>query len=163
MQGLPVGALRDLLTAAESICNHQGCGRGVAYGGQKNALGERLGDVELFAFEAEGASHSTAAGIEECNLGSGAAKKVQLGGHFVDRFVVAVSVKKDVSTRKRGRLVVGGLASEEIAEEIRLGTKAARSGVLGEKISQLVVEDAGTRRLEKDDGNTGVDLGLKGL
>jgi hypothetical protein len=109
------GVLDDLFAAAESVCNHKGCGRSLTYGGEEDAFGEDLGNIEFFAFETKGAGHPAAARIEERNVGSRTTEEVQLGCHFVDGLVVAVSVKEDTLARERGGAVERRLVGEEIA------------------------------------------------
>ena len=53
--------LRDLLAATEAIGDKDGFGGGLADGGQQNAFGESLRNVEFFALEAEGTGHTAAA------------------------------------------------------------------------------------------------------
>ena len=43
----------------------------VADGGEEDAFAECLGDLEFVFFEAEGAGHAAAAGVEELDVGSG--------------------------------------------------------------------------------------------
>ena len=71
VDGAAAGVLCDLLAATETVGDEDGLGRSGADGRQQNALAESLGDFKLVAFEAEGAGHAAAAGVEEFDTGSG--------------------------------------------------------------------------------------------
>jgi len=64
VEGGAAGGLEDLLAAAETIRDDYGVVGGLADGGEEDALADGLGDGELFFFEAEGAGHAAAAGVE---------------------------------------------------------------------------------------------------
>ena len=67
------GVLGDLFAATEAVGDEDVCGGGVACGWQEDAFAEGLRDSVMFAFEAEGACHAAAAGVEEFDLCAGAA------------------------------------------------------------------------------------------
>jgi hypothetical protein len=116
MEGVARGVLTDLLAATEAVGYEDGLRIGLAYGGQEDAIGEDLRDFELFALEAERASHAAAAGVEMVDVGSGAAEEVELGVDLHDGFVVAVGVDDELLSRERWRLEAGRVAGEEVAE-----------------------------------------------
>ena len=72
--GAGVGVLGDLFAAAEAVADDDGFGV-VADGGKEDAVGQLLRKVEFFFFEAEGAGHAAAAGVEELDVGAGSVKE----------------------------------------------------------------------------------------
>lgn len=158
----PAGAvLNDLLAATEAIGDKDGLRSGLADGGQENAFGESLRNLEFFALEAKGASHAAAAGVEKSDVGSRAAQEIELGIHLHERLVVAVAVEQDTLPAKHRRLIAGRILREEIAEEKALIAKCSRPGMVREEIPQLVAKNAGAGRLKKNDGKSCINFGSK--
>ena len=76
----------------------------VADGGEQDALAECLRDLVFVFFEAEGAGHAAAAGVEELDVGSGGAEDLHLVLHAHGGVVMAVAVDDDllVDLRRAG-------------------------------------------------------------
>ena len=158
VEGAARRVLGDLLAAAEAVGDEDGFGRSGADGGQENALADGLRDSEFFAFEAEGACHAAAAGVQKRDGCAGAAEDRDFVGHLHHGFVMAVAVEDDSLARKVGRLEVGRVAGEEFAQEEGLVAQALGAGVAGEEVDKLVAEDGGATRFKEDEGESGVDL-----
>lgn len=163
MEGAAGGVLSDLLPAAKAVGQQDGLGLCPPDGREEDALGQSLRNLIFFALEAEWASHSAAAGVEQGDFGSGAAEQVDLGVHFEGRFVVTVAVEKDALSGEAGRAVIRRVPREEIAEQEALIAEATRARVIGEEVTKLVVEDAGAGGFEKNDGKARVDLRGQGF
>lgn len=151
--------LGDLFAATEAVGDEDVCRGGGTDGGQEDAFAEGLGNGVVFAFEAERAGHAAAAGVEEFDGGTGAAEPGQLVFHIEDGLVVAVAVEDDARIGVLGRLVVGRVAGEELAEQEGLVGEAAGAVVAGEEVEELVAEDAGATGFEEEEGKAAVDLG----
>jgi len=158
VDGAAAGVLRDLLAAAEAIGNEDGLGRSGADGGQENAFAESLGDFKLVAFEAEGAGHAAAAGVEQIDVGAGAPEQFQFRCHLHQGFVMAVPLDDDFAAGMLGGMEVRGVPGEKLAEQQGLIAEALSALILREEIDQLIAEDAGAAWFQKDEGEAGVNL-----
>jgi hypothetical protein len=147
VDGAAAGVLRDLLAATEPVSDEDGLRGGGADGGQQYAFAEGLGDCEFVVFEAERASHAAAAGVEQIDVGTGAAEEGELVGHFHEGFVMAVALDDDFAAGMLGGLEVGGVMDEEFAEEESLTAEALGAGVVGEEIDEFVAKDTGAAGL----------------
>jgi len=150
--------LGDLLSATESVSDEDGVWCSGADGGQQYALGQRLGDYEFLLFKAKGSGHTAASRVEEGDVGTSTLKEFDLRFHLHERFLVAVAVQNGGAAGKIGRLVVRGVAEEEITEQEALLAQALGTGTRGEEIAKFVAEDAGAGGLEKNEGPPGVDF-----
>jgi len=159
MEGAAGRILGDLFAAAEAVRDEDVAGCSGSDSREQDALGQSLGDGEFLFLEAEGSGHATASGVEEGDAGSGAFENLYLGLHLGQRLLVAVAVQDDRAASERGRLVVRGVAEEEIAEQEGLLAQAQCPGVVREEIAEFIAEDAGAGGFEKDDGQAGVDFG----
>jgi hypothetical protein len=56
MESASIGALRNLLTAAEPVCHDEHVARRLAHGRQEHALADCLRDVVMLALEPERSS-----------------------------------------------------------------------------------------------------------
>ena len=81
MDGAARGVLRDLFAATEAVADQEIVWPGGADSGQEHAFGKCLRDFEFVGLEAEGAGHAAAARIEQIDLRSGRAQKVDLVVH----------------------------------------------------------------------------------
>ena len=160
MEGAAGGVLGDLFAAAEAVSDEGGFWGGGADGGEQDALGERLGDFEFVALEAEGAGHAAAAGVEKLDFGAGGREECDFVGHLHDGPVVAVALD-DEGAGAGGGVVERGFADEEFAEEQGVGFEFVGAGVVGEEVGELVAEDGGAAWLEDDDGHAGGEEGLE--
>ncbi len=75
---------------------------------------------------------------------------------------MAVAVDDDLLADLR-RLVVGGVADEEFAEEEGLAAEFGGAGVVGEEVGELVAEDGGAAWFEHHDGSARVELRGEGV
>ena len=152
------GILRYLLGAAEAVGDDEGLRRGVADGGEQDSVGEGLGDVVFVGFEAEGAGHAAAAGVEQGDVGSGAAEDGDLVGHAAGGTVMAVAVDDDLLGDLR-RSPVRRELYQEFAEQISLVTELGGAWVVGEQVAKLVAEYRGAGGFEDDYWEAGFELG----
>ena len=134
VDGAAAGVLRDLLAATEPVSDEDGLGRGGADGGQQNAFAEGLGDFKFVMLEAEGAIHAAAAGVEQVNVGAGAAEEGELVGHLHQGLVMAMALDDDFAAGMLGGLEAGGVADKKLAEQEGLVAEALGAGVVGEEI-----------------------------
>ena len=114
-------------------------------------------DVEFVFFEAEGAGHAAAAGVEEFDFRSGESEEGDFVVHAHGGAVVAVAVDDDFFVELR-RAVVGGVFDEELAEEEGLVAEFCGAGIVGEEVGEFVAEDGGAAWFEYDDGDTSIEL-----
>ncbi len=119
-------------------------------------------EVVLVFFEAEGAGHAAAAGVEEFDFGSGEAEEGELVGHAHGGAVVAVAVD-DYFVVDLWRPVVWSAFDEELAEEEGLVAEFDGAWVVREEVGELVAEDGGAGGFEDDDGGAGVELRGEGV
>ena len=120
------------------------------------------GELELIFFEAEGAGHAAAAGVEEFDVCSGEAEEGDFVVHTHGGAVVAVAVDDDLFVDLR-RAVVGGVFDEELAEEEGLVAEFLRARIVGEEVGELVAEDGGAAWFEDDDGCASCELRGEGV
>ena len=113
MPGLNLRVLGDLFGAAEAV-GEDGGFRVVADGGQEDTVGEGLGDFVFVFFEAEGAGHAAAAGVEKLHVGSCEAQEGHLFGCAEGGSVMAVGMNEDFLV-ELGRAVAGRELDEEFA------------------------------------------------
>src|SRR5271157_3329013 len=125
MQGVAVGALRDLLAAAEAVGNDKPVGGRFADGGQEFELADGGGDVVLVVMEAEGTSHAAASGGGRLEVHTQAVQKRFFGGHLHDGLVMAVAVEQRLAFETRERRIAA-IEFEKLAEEKCLSRQGLR-------------------------------------
>ena len=158
--------LSDLFAATEAVGNHDGIRPGGLNGGQQVLVGDGFRYFELIGFKAERASHAAAAGLDDFNAGSSAAqKRDSVSRAAEDRFAMAVAVDENLRSFEatRGEDKIGSTSSEPAGKEPDLFTEPLGSRMAGEELEQFVFENAGAAWLEKDEGQTGVDLGSQAV
>ncbi len=161
MQGAAVGALGDLLAAAESVGDDEPVGGGFADGGEEFEFADGLGDVVLVdPLEAEGSGHAAASGGGRLEVDAEAVEERLFGGHLHDRLVMAVSVEQGFAAELRER-GVAGVVVEEFAEQECLFAQGLGALVVREEVEEFVAEDGDAAGFESDDGDAGFDLGLE--
>jgi hypothetical protein len=159
MEGLARGQLRDLLAATEAVGDDDGGWAGGLDGGEQALVGDGLGDFEFVGLEAEGAGHAAAAGLDGARRCAGFAQKRDFAGRAAeDGLVMAVAVDKDVRALKAAGRQIRRAAARASRRAARPLAQAFGAGIVGEKLEQLVFEDAGAAWLEKDEGQAGFDL-----
>jgi len=159
MEGLAIRQLRDLLAATETVGKDDGGWAGGLNGGEQALVGDGLGDLEFAGFEAEGACHSTAAGLDGLDCGAGFAEHGDLAGRAAeDSFVVAVAVNQDVCALKAAGGKFRRAIGEPVSEQPDLPAQEPGARVVGEELRQFIFEDAGTAWLEEDEGQTSLNL-----
>jgi hypothetical protein len=95
MEGLARGQLRDLLAATETIGEDDGGWAGGLNGGEQALVSDDFGDFKFAGFEAEGAGHPAAAGLDGLDCGAGFAEQRDFAGRAAkDGLVMAVAVDK---------------------------------------------------------------------
>jgi hypothetical protein len=146
-----VGVLRDLLAAAEAVCDEDGVRACGTHGREKGTLGECLRDVELIAFEAKGAGHAAATGVKQLNVRACGSEELDFVGHLHDSLVMAVALDDKCAVALR-RTVVGCFADQELAEEECVGFEFMGAWIVGKQVGELVAEDGGAAWLKDDDG-----------
>ena len=92
-------SLRDLLAATEAVDDDQPVGRGLADGGKEFEFADGHGDVVFAVFEAEGASHATAARGGSLEVDAEAAEEGFFSGHLHHRFLMAVAVEDGLAVK----------------------------------------------------------------
>src|SRR5271170_3918374 len=101
MEGLAVGQLRNLLAATEAVGNDDGGWPGGLDGGEQALVGDDLRDFKFAGFEAEGAGHSTATGLDWLDRGACFAQQRDFAGRTAeDGLVVAVAMNQNVRALK---------------------------------------------------------------
>jgi hypothetical protein len=75
---------------------------------------------------------------------------------------MAVAVDDDFFV-ELGRLIVGGVLDEELAEEEGLVAEFSSAGIVGEEVGEFVAEDGGTGGFENNDGCAIGELGGKSV
>ena len=104
VEGLDVGELIDLLAATEAVGDDDGGGAGGLDGGKQAVVGDGPRDLEFVGFEAEGAGHAAAAGLDGLDRGAGLAEERDFAGRAAeDGFVMAVAVKENVRALEAAR------------------------------------------------------------
>lgn len=161
MGGTARGVLADLFAAAEAVADKDGVWGGGADGGEKDALGEGLRDGELVAFEAEGTGHTTAAGVQMIDLGTGGLEEGDLPLHGHESFLMAVAVDDNAAAGKLGWVPGCAEPGKVLAQHDGLVAKAVGAVVVREEVGEFVLEDAGAAGLEHDNGDAGADLWLE--
>jgi hypothetical protein len=71
---------------------------------------------------------------------------------------MAVAVDEDLFA-DAGRLIVGSVLDEELAEEEGLVAELGGAGIVGEQVGKLVAEDGGAAWFKDNDGGAGGELG----
>src|ERR1700743_2408863 len=74
---------------------------------------------------------------------------------------MAVSVQYDALASECWRFIAGCAAYQEFAEQERLLAKPLCTWICGKEIQQLVAEDTGTTRFQKNKCGTSIDLWCK--
>ena len=110
--------------------------------------------IEFLYFEAEGAGHAAATGIEELDFCSSEAKEGDLVVDAHGSAVMAVAMDDDFFVELR-RSVVRSVFDEELTEEEGLVAKFGGTGLVGEQIGEFVAKDGGAGWFENDDGCAG--------
>ena len=97
VHGLAMRQLRDLFPATEAVGHNQRHGAGGLDGWKQAILGDGLGDLKFAFLEAEGAGHSTAAGLDGLNRGTGLPQQRYFAGRTAkNRLMVAVTVEQNM-------------------------------------------------------------------
>src|SRR5579875_140771 len=78
--------------------------------------------------------------------------------HLHQRFVVTVAMQQDASAGQRGWSVFPRVPDQKLAEQQRLLSQPPGARIGREKILQLIAEDAGAARLQKDKRHSGINL-----
>ena len=159
MEGLARGQLRNLLAATESVGEDDGGRAGGLNGWQQALIGNGFGDFKFAGFEAEGACHSAAAGLDGLDCGARFAEKRHFAGWTAeDGLVMAVAVNEDVRALKAADSKFRRAISEPVREQPDLPAQEPGAAIVGEELRQFIFEDAGAARLEEDEGQASLDL-----
>ena len=163
VEGPDVGELIDLLAATEAIGDDDGGWGGGLESGKQAIVRDGLRDLEFIGFEAEGAGHAAASGLDGLDRCAGLAEERDFAGRAAeDGFVMAVAVQQNVRALEAPRDEIGReirrLGGEEIGEKPDLPAQALRAGVVGKEFQQFVFEDAGAAWLEEDERQASLDL-----
>ena len=128
-------------------------------GRQQILSGDGLRDFEFVGFESERACHAAATGLDRFDRGAGLAQKRDLVSRAAkDSLVMAVPVDQNLRSCKAAGDQSGAFGSQPVGKQPDLLAHLARPRIVGKQLQQLVFEDAGATRLEKDEGQSGVDL-----
>jgi hypothetical protein len=159
-----VSQLVELLAATEAVGNHnRGWPRGLN-SREKGLVGDGLRHLEFVGFETEGAGHAAATGLNHFDCGAGLTQKRDFAARTAeDRLVMAVAVEENVRAPESvleaaGDEAVWRAGGEEVGKEPDLLAQTFGAGIAGEKLEELVLEDAGATGLEKNKGQAGIDL-----
>ncbi len=129
MEGLARGQLRDLLAATETISEDDGGWAGGLNGREQTLAGDGFGDFKFAGFEAEGACHPAAAGLDGLDCRAGFAQQGDFAGRATkDGLVMAVAVDKNVRALKAASSKFRRAVGEPVGEQPDLPAQATARG-----------------------------------
>src|ERR1700741_2492345 len=147
MQGLTIGALVNLLAAAEAVGDDEPVGRSFADRREKFEFPDGGGNVVLITLKPERSCHPAATGSRCLEGQTHASQHRLLGVHLQNRLVVAMTVNDGLAAKLRqgDQLAV---AVKEFAEEDGLAREALGAFVLRKQVAEFVTEDRDAARFE---------------
>ena len=157
-----VAELPDLLAATEAVGHDDRRRSSADCDCRQQALSLRngLGNFEFIRLESEGSGHAAAAGLNRlrplrprCRSSAISLPSVRRRPPCDGNVRAPECARPQASGTKSGAFAASQSASSQTCSR-----KLLRARIVGEQLQQLVLEDAGATRLEKDERQPGVDL-----
>ena len=146
--------LLDLFAAAEAVGQQHRHSAGRLDSGQESLLGDGLRYRELLGLEPEWPGHAAAAGLDLLNVCARATQQRNLACRPAeDRLVMTMPVYQNMRTLEPARHPVWRARLKPVSQQPDLLAYALCAIVVREELEKLILEHAGTTRLEKDEWN----------